>query len=253
MSTSRNASTRCTTSHVSPGRSDARRMRSSAAGRSASGGPTQTSRARSLAPDDDEVTNAAPARPPAPLLPNTARFHPTQVARTAVIVAALETASIDDLRRRSRGVLDTEAAAGVKRAVDHVERRLRSWFRTTGRRLVERRVGQIKDVARRSRFADATARTATFLETELPDPNVYLHVIAGPEPKSTDSAATLFGNHFVVEVVDATTADGIVEGATHELTHYLYDRVPVEKHLALIESLCRVCRAIGCRPLHVPE
>lgn len=53
----------------------------------------------------------------------------------------------------------------------------------------------------------------------MPDPNVYLHVIVGPEPTSTDSAATLFGSHFVVEVVDATTADGIVEGATHELTH----------------------------------
>jgi hypothetical protein len=183
-----------------------------------------------------EVTNAAPARPPASLLPNTTRFHPTQVARTAVIVAAIETASIDDLRRRSNGVFDTQAAANVKRAVDHVERRIRSWFRTTGRRLVERRVGQINHAARRSRFADATARTATFLETELPNPNVYLHVIVGPDPKSTDSAATLFGNHLVVEVVESTTADGIVEGATHELTHYLYDRVPVDKHLALIET-----------------
>ena len=183
-----------------------------------------------------EVTGAAPARPPAPFLPNTPRFHPTQVARTAVIVAAIETASIDDLRRRSRGVLDTRAAAGVKTTVDHFERRMRSWFRTTGRRLVERRVGQIKDAAQRSRFADAMARTAMFLEAELPDPNVYLHVIVGPEPKSTDSSATQFGNHFVVEVVDATTADGIVEGATHELTHYLYDRVPVDKHLALIET-----------------
>ena len=182
-----------------------------------------------------EVTSAAPARTPAPLLGNTPRFHPTQVARTAVIVAAIETASIDDLRRRSRGVLDAEAAAGVNRAVDHIERRIRPWFRTTGRRLVERRVGQIKDAAKRSRFADATARTAAFLQTELPDPSVYLHVIVGPEPKSTDSAATQLGNHFVVEVVDATTADGIVGGATHELTHYLYDRVPVDKHLALIE------------------
>ena len=182
------------------------------------------------------VTSAAPARPPAPLLPNTPRFHPTQVARTAVIVAAIETASIDDLRRRSNGVLDTQAAAGVKRAVDHFERRIRSWFRTTGRRLVERRVGQVKDAAQRSRFADVTAQMAMFLETELPDPNVYLHVIVGPEPQSTDSAATLLGNHFVVEVVDATTADGIVGGATHELTHYLYDRAPVDKHLALIET-----------------
>ena len=98
---------------------------------------------------------------------------------------------------------------------------------------------KIKDAAQRSRFADATTQMATFLGTELPDPNLYLHVIVGPEPQSTDSAATQLGNHFVVEVVDATTADGIVGGATHELTHYLYDRVPVDKHLALIETFVR--------------
>ncbi len=182
------------------------------------------------------VTNAAPARSPAPLLPNTARFHPTQVARTAVIVAALESASVDELRRKSSGVLDAQAAAGVKGAVDHVERRIRSWFSATGRRLVERRVGQVKDAAQRMRFADVTAQMARFLETELPRPDVYLHVIVGPDPLSTDYAATLLGNHFVVEVVDATTADGIVGGATHELTHYLYDRAPVPRHLALIET-----------------
>ncbi|HYN09613.1 MAG TPA: hypothetical protein VES67_19685 [Vicinamibacterales bacterium] len=124
----------------------------------------------------------------------------------------------------------------MKGAVDHFERRIRSWFRTTGRRLIEHRVGQVKDAALRRRFADATAQMATFLETELPDPNVYLHVIVGPEPQSTDSAATLLGRHFVIEVVETTTANHIVEGATHELTHYFYDRVPGAKHLALIET-----------------
>ena len=184
-----------------------------------------------------EVSSAAaPDRPPSPLLPNTPRFHPTQVARTAVIVAAIESASVDDLRRRAGGVLNTQSAAGVKGAVDHIERRIRSWFRTTGRRLVEHRVGQVKDAARRRRFVDATTQMATFLETELSDPNVYLHVIVGPEPQSTDSAATQLGRHFVIEVVEATTANDIVEGATHELTHYLYDRVPGAKHLALIET-----------------
>lgn len=182
-----------------------------------------------------DVTSAAPARSPAPLLGNTPRFHPTQAARTAALVAAIEATSVDDLRRRSRGVLNIQAATAVKRAADHVERRIRSWFRTTGRPLVERRVGQIRDAAQRSRFANAAAQMAAFLETELPDPNLYVHVIVGPEPQSTDSAATQLGKHFLVEVVDGTTAEGIVGGATHELTHYLYDSVAVDKHLALIE------------------
>lgn len=186
-----------------------------------------------------EVTDAATARPPAPLLPNTPRFHPTQAARTAVIVATIESVSTRDLRRRSHDVLSAESAARVKRAVDHFERRIRSWFRTTATRAVERRVGQVKEIAQRGRFAETTAQMAAFLQAELPDSNVYVHAIAGPEPQSKDFTATQFGNHFVVEVVDAATADGVVSGATHELTHYIYDRAPAEKHLALIEQFVK--------------
>ena len=185
------------------------------------------------------VTNEAKPRPPAPLLPNTPRFHPTQAARTAVIVAAIESVTTRDLRRRSHDVLNEESAARVKKAVDHFERRIRPWFRTTASRAVERRVGQVIQVARQSRFAETTAQMAAFLEAELPDSNAYVHAIAGPEPQSKDFSATQFGNHFVVEIVDAATADGIVSVATHELTHYIYDRAPADKHLALIEEFVK--------------
>jgi hypothetical protein len=103
----------------------------------------------------------------------------------------------------------------------------------------------LKDAARRTRFVDATAQRAMFLETELPHPNVYLQVIGGPEPKSTDSVATLFGNDFVVEVVDATTARWDRRRGHSRLTHYLYDRVPVDKQPSAHRNHCHVQRPIG--------
>src|SRR5688572_17368728 len=130
-----------------------------------------------------EAVNAAPARAPASLLPNTPRFHPTQATRTAITVAALESVSTRDLRRKSHDILNAESAPRVKRAVDHFERRIRSWFRTNGTRVVERRVGQVKETARRSRFADTMAQMAAFLQADLPDSKVYVHAIAGPEPR----------------------------------------------------------------------
>jgi hypothetical protein len=54
-----------------------------------------------------------------------------------------------------------------------------------------------------------------FLEAELPDPALYVHAIAGPEPTSEDFTATQIGNHFLVEVVDSATADAVVSGAVH--------------------------------------
>lgn len=181
------------------------------------------------------VTSAAQPRPPAPWLGNTPSFHPGQWARTAVIVAALESESAGDLVRRSQGLLDAQRAASVTQAVDHVARRIRPWFRDA-RRAIERRVGQVRAEARRRGFDQTAARMAAFLEADLPTSQLYVHTIVGPEPASADFSAHPFGRHFVVEVVDAAGAKDIVTGATHELTHYLYDLAPAEKHRALMEQ-----------------
>jgi hypothetical protein len=183
-----------------------------------------------------KLTNSAPPRPPAPLLPNTQRFHPGQAARTAAVVAALESSFASDLVRRSGSVVDPETAAIILKAVDHVEQRLLAWFRTTARGRVEARVSQVTSRARQGRFTETATQMMAFLEAELTDPALYVHAIAGPEPASEDFTATQIGNHFLVEVVDTATADDVVSGAVHELTHYIYDRAPAEKHLALIEE-----------------
>jgi hypothetical protein len=65
---------------------------------------------------------------------------------------------------------------------------------------------------------------------------LHVHAIAGPEPASEEFTATQVGNHFLVEIVDIASADDVVSGAVHELTHYLYDQAPAAKHLALIEE-----------------
>jgi hypothetical protein len=183
-----------------------------------------------------KLTNSARPRAPALLLPNTQRFHPGQAGRTAAIVAAIESGSARDLPRRSAGVLDAETGAAIARAVDHVERRLRPWFRTTARRRVEARVNRVTTSARQGRFTETATQMTAFLEAELPDPILYVHAIPGPEPASEDFTATQLGNHFLIEVVDTATADDVVSGAVHELTHYIYDRAPAEKHRALIEE-----------------
>jgi hypothetical protein len=186
-----------------------------------------------------DVTDGAPPRPPAPLLPNAPRFHPGQAARETVLVAAVESRSSGDLVRRSKGSLSAENAARLKTAIDHFERRIRPWLKSAGEKAFEGRTQQVEQIARRNRMLETAAQVAAFLEAELPGPNVYVHIIVAPDPTSKDFTATAFANHFVVEVVEAVTADGIVSGALHELTHYLYDRAPLDKHLRLLEEFVR--------------
>lgn len=182
------------------------------------------------------VTAAAPPRAPAPLLPNTPRFHPAQAARTKVIVAAIEASSAADLQAKSQGILSQEDAAELGRTVDHFEQRLSGWFEMAGGIAAQRKVNVLEDALRSRLFADSVERMAAFLQARLPAPDLYVHVIAGPEPSSDESAATQLGGHLLVEVVNGTTNEGIVSGAVHELTHYLYDCAPAERHQSLIDQ-----------------
>ena len=50
----------------------------------------------------------------------------------------------------------------------------------------------------------------------------------------------------------AATADAIATGAVHELTHYIYDRAPAVRHLALIEQFV-VSAAPRCWSLYLPH
>jgi hypothetical protein len=187
-----------------------------------------------------DVTEHAPPRQPAPLLPNTPRFHPGQSAREKVLAAAVESDSSRRLVERSGGILTTATAERIESAIDHVERRIRSWWRSSnGRKAIEGRVRQLEQAADRSRFAEMADLMAMFLEAELPGPDVYMHAIAPPDRRAKDYTATVFGNHFVLEAVEEATVDGILSGALHELTHYLYDRAPPAKHLALMQEFVR--------------
>jgi hypothetical protein len=182
------------------------------------------------------VTAAAPPRAAAPLLPNTPRFHPSQAARTAVIVAAIETSSAADLQAKSQGLLSRDDAAELDRIVDHFEQRLGQWFTMAGGIAAQRRVQSLENTVRSRSFADSLERMAAFLQAKLPAPDLHVHVIPGPEPASDESAATQLGSHLLVEAVNGTTHDAIVSGAVHELTHYLYDCAPAERHRSLIDQ-----------------
>jgi hypothetical protein len=84
----------------------------------------------------------------------------------------------------------------------------------------------------------ALGRMAQFLESAPPSHDAYVHAIAPPEPESKDYTATAILNHQLLEAVAAANDPNvIVHGAVHELTHYLYDYIPPDKHLALVNEL----------------
>jgi hypothetical protein len=118
-----------------------------------------------------------------------------------------------------------------------MERRLRPWWRAEGERSAKARIQGVTETARRNRMLQALGRMAQFLESVPPSRDAYVHAIAPPEPESEDYNATAILNHLPIEAVTAANDPNvIVEGAVHEIAHYLYDYIPPDKHLALVNE-----------------
>lgn len=178
----------------------------------------------------------APQMTPSPLLINATPMHPDSLTRRQAMAGLIETRSADALQRRAPSVSRAEARDLIG-LVDRVERRLRPWWRAEGERSAKARIRGVAETARRNRMMEALGRMAQFLESAPPDRAAYIHAIAAPEPDSKDYSATAILNHFPIEAVDAASdPDAMVEGAVHELGHYLYDYIPAEKHRALVNE-----------------
>ncbi len=178
----------------------------------------------------------APAMKPSPLLINAVPLHPDGLTRRQVIAGLIETGSAAALVRRAP-VLSPAEARELIGLVDRVERRLRPWWRAEGERSASARIRGVVDTARRNDAMEALGRMAEFLESAPPDENAYVHAIAPPEPESEDYTATAILNHLPIEVVAAASdPNDIVEGVVHELGHYLYDYIPPDRHLALVNE-----------------
>ena len=140
------------------------------------------------------------------------------------------------LQRRAPGLSRAEASELIG-LVDRVERRLGPWWRAEGERLAKARIQGVIETARRNRMMQALGRMAQFLESVPPSRHAYVHAIAPPEPESKDYNATAILNHLPIEAVTAANdPNEIVEGAVHEIAHYLYDYIPPKKHLALVNE-----------------
>jgi len=182
------------------------------------------------------AADRAPDMEPSPLLINAVPMHPDGLARRQVIAGLIETRSAAALQRRATGLSLAEAGELIE-LVDRVERRLDPWWRAEGERLARARIRGVTATARRNGMMQALGQLAEFLESVPPDHDAYVHAIAPPEPDSPDYNATAIFNHLPIEAVTAASdPNDIVEGAVHEIAHYLYDYMPPDKHLALVQE-----------------
>lgn len=184
------------------------------------------------------VTRMAEALPPsgtAPLLPNYMTYHPQLKLRMSVAAAALASHSPDEFGRRIAPLVNAEDAETMRNTLVHYQRRLQPWWESTGAKLVE---GHIRDVQAAMSDEDVTVstRAAVFLNSQLASPDVYVHAVPSPSKGEKIASATVFENHFVVEITATDKASDTIWKALHELTHAYFDAAPEATHQAIMKQ-----------------
>jgi hypothetical protein len=150
----------------------------------------------------------------------------------------MESQSTSQFLEAVGGIVGAEEAQQLEGVIAYFERRLQPWWDEEAFRLesAQERLRELQDRADDTNVPQVMGRVASFLRTELPNQDLYFEAILAPVPSSESYGATLLGSHLVVEMVDEVTTEGMVSVAVHELTHYLYDNIPPEQHLALIDE-----------------
>ena len=199
--------------------------------------------------------------PPAPFLPQSSAFYPSQLARERLLGAALESRDQRQLERRVRGLAPPRDAARMAASLAYFERRFHHWWTATGARLVQNYLGHAEPLLRRDRMPEMAGQIARFVEADLETPDVFIYCIAQPAvhgvadaqgiasgeagTRVNEESATVVGNHMVAETRDIDRPVDLEWKAMHELTHYLFSRAPKEKHIGMMQEFLKIGRFDG--------
>jgi hypothetical protein len=172
----------------------------------------------------DDAVRAAAGSAPAPLMPNFLGYFPAMNARRNLLLSVIE------------GHPDTRLRAPL----DHFRHRLHPWLQSTGNATIRRHTPAAVNVLDKHGMPDVMAHVAAFMESPIPTRDVFIHAIARPFGDPKQASATVRANHFFVEVTSADKPEDTAWKAAHELTHYLYEGAPRDKHIVLMNQFLAV-------------
>jgi hypothetical protein len=137
-------------------------------------------------------------------------------------------------------VIENHPDPRLRAPLAHFRRRLHPWLQSTGNASIRRHTPAAVKVLDKYGMPEVMARVAAFMESPIRTRDVFIHAIARPFGDPKQATATVRANHFFVEVTSADKPEDTAWKAAHELTHYLYEGPPRDKHIALMNQFLAV-------------
>ena len=182
------------------------------------------------------IEGKEPSAATAPLLPNYAGYYPALRLRSLVLQAAFSSRSPAEFEKRARRLMSDDDALKLRTVIEHVQLRLRPWWKQTGKRVVEAQAREIRRQLSSNGQPELLADLARFFNAELPERDIYINLILSPAPESKNATATYVKNQVTIEIGRTTKPLDAVWITMHELTHALYEAAPRDKHSRLMKE-----------------
>src|SRR5258708_11902790 len=185
----------------------------------------------------DGVGGRAPKPLESPFLPNIASYYPGLAAVHRIIAAGLDSRSPAEFRKRAATLASENEIVQLSNALEHFQRRLRPWWKSSGERYAAARRKPIQSLMNAPSVAAMGDRIARFMESEMASREFRVDLIARNNPRSDAAIATVVGNHLLVELIDSMKKPtDSIPVLMHELTHALYELAPLRLHQKLVHD-----------------
>ncbi|MEP7364499.1 MAG: hypothetical protein ABI972_14685 [Acidobacteriota bacterium] len=172
-----------------------------------------------------------------PFLPNYPAFYGDERKERALIAALLDARDLDDAVQRAKTLAGRKRASAVSAMLTAMKPRFDRWWSDEGDRRSQGYAHRITKTLRDHKLVELSQTVAHLMGFEWQGmQRLRFHIISHPDADPHSVRATQIQQQAVLEATTILSTEKYVSISLHELFHYFYDSLPLDRHVALMRQ-----------------
>jgi hypothetical protein len=172
-----------------------------------------------------------------PFPPNYPAFYESERRQRTLFAALLDARDLDDARGRAESLAGRKRAATIGAMLATLQPRFDRWWAEEGERRSLGYARNITSVIRAHDLVPLSQTVARLMGFEWQGmQRLRFHIIAHPDADPRSARATQIQRQASLEATQVLSTEQYVSISLHELFHYFYDSLPLERHVTLMRE-----------------
>jgi hypothetical protein len=172
-----------------------------------------------------------------PFPANYPTFYSDELRQRTLFAALLDARNLDDATQRAEKLVGRRRSSAIRAMFDTMKPRFDQWWAHEGEVRSLGYARAITTVLREHKLVELSETVARLMGFEWQGKQrIRFHVIAHAEADPHAAHATQIQQQAVLEATKVLSTEKYVSISLHELFHYFFDSLPLERHLALMRE-----------------